>query len=67
MEGERGRRHKTQEIEGERQKSAFFLRTSLLTFTFRPDWVELLPWAYSTDNMTFPTQSGRKEEEKNSK
>lgn len=45
---------KGKEIENEVRGTIF--RTSLLTFTFRPGWVELLPWAYPTDNMTFPPQ-----------
>lgn len=48
----------------ERDRKVHFLKNISTDIYFRPDWVELLPWAYPTDNMTFPTQSGRKEEEK---
>lgn len=49
--GEKERRQKWSERDW---KMHFFFRTSRLTFTFRPDLVKLLPWAYPTDHMSFP-------------
>lgn len=44
-------------------EKCFLFGTSLLTFTFRPDWVERLPGAYPTDNVTFlPKVVGKKRE-----
>lgn len=59
-----GNMERRQKINWERQESKFLEH---LTFIFRPNSVELLPWAYPTDNMTFLPQSGRKKKGKNSK
>lgn len=47
------RKKNTREVSERETDSEYIFRISLVTVIFRPDWEELISWAYPTDNMTY--------------